>query len=109
MANGKGTLSRTAELTRLYDFGTLGLVRDNKFITWGSTVFTNANGRSITKTVLEATPLLYKTICRQVVSGVKSVDFGNGKVWSVNFGEGVCDQLATVTDGQNTWVIRLRK
>jgi hypothetical protein len=109
LAGDKGTLTRTAELTRLYEFGTIGQVRDNKFTTWGTAQFTNAKGRTITKTVLEATPLLYKTVCRQVVSGVKTIDFGNGKVWSVNFGDGTCDHLATVTDGGNTWVIRLRK
>jgi hypothetical protein len=109
LANNKGTLTRTAELTRLYEFGTVGLVRDNRFTTWGITQFTNAKGQSITKTVLEATPKLYKTICRQVVSGIMTIDFGNDKVWTVNFGDGTCDHLATVTNGEDSWVVRLRK
>lgn len=109
LADNKGTLTRVADLTRLYEFGTIGLLRDNKFTTWGTTQFTNAKGRTVTKTVLEATPLLYKTVCRQVVSGIKTIDFGNDKVWTINFGDGTCDHLATASDGENTWVIRLRR
>lgn len=109
LANNKGTLTRTAELVRLYEFGTLGLVSDNKFTTWGETIFTNAQGNTMTKYVDEATPLIYKTTCRQVISGIMELDFGNDNVWSVNFGDGTCDNLATASNGENSWVIRLRK
>ncbi|MFT3737245.1 MAG: hypothetical protein QM786_00625 [Breznakibacter sp.] len=109
LAGDKGTLTRSADLTRLYEFGTLGAIRDNKFTTWGTTLFTSSQGRTVTKTVDEETPLLYKTACRQVVSGTKTIDFGNGKVWTVNFGDGTCDHVATITDGENTWLVWLRK
>jgi len=109
LADNNGTLTRAAELVRLYEFGTLGLVGDNKFTTWGETVFTNAQGNTMTKNVAEATPLIYKTACRQVVSGIMEITFGTNNVWSVNFGDDTCDNLATASNGENSWVIRLRK
>lgn len=109
LADNQGTLTRTADLTRFYEFGTVGLVRDNQFTTWGQTVFTNAKARTITKTVAEAAPLLYKTACRQVVSGIMSVVLDNDKSWTIDFGNGTCDHVATATNGDDTWVIRLRR
>jgi hypothetical protein len=109
LADNQGTLTRSAQLTRLYEFGTSSIVADNRFTTWGQTIFTNAMGRTITKTVAESTPLLYKTICRQVVSGIMTIDFGNDKNWTINFGDGSCDNLATASNDENSWVIRLRK
>lgn len=109
LANNGGTISRSAELVRVYNYGVVGLLSDNQLTTWGETVFINTQGNTMTKNVSESTPLLYKTACRQVVSGLMEITFGTNNVWTVNFGDGSCDNLATASNGENSWVIRLRK
>lgn len=107
LPDNKGTATRVANITRRYEFNTLGAVVDNKLYTWGETIFTRANGRVLTKTIDETTPLLYKTVCKQTVSGIMTLDFDGDKTWTIDFGNGVCDRLATATDGEKTWVVVL--
>ena len=50
---------------------------------------------TVTKTIMEDNPLVFKVLCRQIVSGILSVTAGD-KSWSIDYGQGDCDNIATV-------------
>lgn len=108
LPDNQGTSHRVADLTRIYDFEVSGVRADNKVTSWGSVVFTKASGVTITKTIEETNPLVYTASCHHIVSGLVSVTTSNGRSWSINFGTGDCDNLATLTMGGKTREIRLR-
>lgn len=102
------TLTRKANLTREHAFGIPGVRADDESSTWGTAVTKRATGITITKTIEEATPLVFKNMCRQIVSGI--VTFSNGdSTWSINYGNGECDNTATVTRNGETRTVKLRK
>lgn len=102
----KGTVTRTTDMYRIYDYNRLLLVRDDRIITWGSASFTNAQGGTLTKTISEITPLVFRVACRRVVKGIQVVTRG-GKTYTTDFGDGTCDSPVTVTDGTNSWTVKL--
>lgn len=105
--NDGGTAYRKAELTRIYFYGWVDLLRDDKITTWGTVEFTRINGNKITKTIDVTTPLVYKIVCRQIVSGTQVITRSDKKTLTINYGDGTCDREATVTDGISTWTIKL--
>jgi hypothetical protein len=74
--------------------------------TWGQVNITRPNGNQITRTVSQATPLFYKNSCHQFVSGIASITV-NSNNYTVDFGNGSCDDVATGSNGTNTWIINL--
>lgn len=102
----KGTVTRNANMYRVYDFDRLLLVRDDKIYIWGTATFTNAKGAVITKTISDTTPLIYRVLCRRVVKGIQVVTRG-GKTYTTDFGDGTCDSPVTITDGTNSWTTKL--
>ncbi|MFZ4455919.1 MAG: hypothetical protein ACOYOT_06830 [Bacteroidales bacterium] len=101
-----GTASRKADMYRIYDFNRPLLVRDDRITTWGTSQFTNVKGATLSKTVTELKPLIYRVACRQVVSGIQVITRPN-KTLTIDFGDGICDGFATVSDGTNSWTIKL--
>ena len=102
------TFTRKGNLTREHSFGIPGVRADDVTTTWGDVVTKRANGATITKTIDEATPLLYRVLCRQIVSGI--VTFSNGdSTWTIDYGNGDCDNTATVTRDGETRMVKLRK
>ncbi len=62
---------------------------------------TNRRGRAYTMSIIE--PLVYKRGCPIAVEGVKQyVDVASGKVVTVDFGDGACDRIITITVDGNT-------
>ena len=91
------TISRVSDMTRLYKMNVLADKTDDQTLTWGSAVNTRTNGVSSTKTIAEATPLLFQASCRHIVSGIASFENSLGRKWSIDYGDGTCDDKATLT------------
>lgn len=97
----------TFETSRLREWinnGTLPRMDDTISIT-GSESGTNINGKSYQKSIIE--PLLKPFGCPVFVSGVVETKIDNQISYSVNFGNGSCDKIATVTVGDKSKVVRI--
>lgn len=95
------TLSRLSDMTRQYKRNVLTDKIDDETLTWGSVVVKRPNGVVLTKTIAEATPLLFKAACRHIVSGIASFENSKGRKWSIDYGDGSCDDKAILTvDGK---------
>ena len=69
---------------------------DNVFLITGNWSFTKRNGTQLSATILEA--LRKELACKFIVSG--SVELQrNGNSAVLDYGDGACDDLATVTIG----------
>ena len=106
--NGEGTATRVANLTRQYQRGVLATTADNKIVSWGTVAFTRASGVTDNKTIAEATPLVFNVACHHIVSGIVSVTTSNNISWTIDYGNGDCDKLATLTIGGKTKTITIR-
>ena len=103
-----GTAHRSASLIREYQFNLHGLLKDNIVTSYGTVEFTRVNGLKMTKTISESDPLVFKVLCHHIVSGVVAITTSNNRALTSDYGEGECDNLATITNGDKTRVIRLR-
>lgn len=103
--DNKGTAHRIAKLTRMYEYGLVNIVRDDKITTWGTVEFTGIKGNKITKTVDQLTPLVYKIGCKRIVSGIQIITRSDKQTLTIDYGDGNCDNIATVTNGSKTWTI----
>jgi len=83
------TLSRITDITRQY--------KKTQNLTWGSVINTRPNGVVVTKTIAETTPLLFEASCRHIVSGIASFENSKGRKWSIDYGDGSCDDKAVLT------------
>jgi len=92
------TLRRVTNLTRQYKRNVLTDRTDDQTVTWGSVVNTRPNGVIITKTIAEATALVYQHSCKHIVSGIASFENSKGRNWTINYGDGSCDDKATLTE-----------
>lgn len=104
--NNGGIAKRIAEVFRIYDINRPALIRDDKITIWGNVEFINTKGATIVKNATELKPLVYRKLCHQIVSGLEVV-VRSEKTLTIDFGDGSCDGIATVTDGTNSWVIKL--
>ncbi len=103
-----GTAHRVASLIREYQFNKPGVLRDNIVTSFGTVNFTRANGFKVTKAISESDPLIFKASCRRIVSGVVTITTSENSTWTIDYGDGECDNLATVTRDDKTRIIRLR-
>lgn len=100
------TENKVKEMVEGYD--TLGNWDDNVFLVTGSGTTTMPNGDKLSSTI--KTPLRYVMACKQpfpVAGTVLKVK--NDIETLVDFGNGDCDNLATVTTGGVTTTIELKK
>lgn len=104
--NGVTMFTRNGTLTRIFEFNTANNPMDNTMTTWGQVNVTRPNGNQITRIVNQATPLFYKNSCHQFVSGIANITV-NSNNYTVDFGNGTCDYVATGSNGTNTWIINL--
>jgi hypothetical protein len=101
-------LTRKANLTRGHFLGVPAVRMDDETKTWGEVITKRASGVTITKTIEETIPLLFKAGCRQIVSGI--VTFANGDTtWTIDYGTGECDNTATITRDGETKTVKLKK
>ena len=106
--NSEGTATRVANLTRQYQRGVLVSAADNKIVSWGTVAFTRVSGVTVNKTIADSTPLVFNVSCHHIVSGIVSVTTSNNFSWTIDFGNGDCDNLATLTVGGKTKTITIR-
>lgn len=78
---------------------------DNVFLISGSGSHSNSNGGGYTRTILE--PLRREASCSNIVSGIVETVPVNRPTRSLDYGDGTCDNIATLTIGENTYIIRL--
>lgn len=107
-SNGEGTATRVANLTRQYQRGVLASSADNKIVSWGTADFTRASGVKVNKTVTADKPLVFNVACHHIVSGIVTITTSNNYSWTIDFGTGDCDNMATLTMGSKTKEIRIR-
>jgi len=103
----EGTATRVANLTRQYQRGVIATPADNKIVSWGTVDFTRVSGVKITKTVTEAKPLVYSVPCHHIVSGVVTIVTSANGSWSIDYGNGDCDNVAILTNGDKTKEIKI--
>jgi hypothetical protein len=103
-----GKAQRKAEMTREYKLNSIGNIFDNVITSWGKVEFTRISGTKVTKTINESDPLVFKISCHRLVSGTVNFTTSDNRSWSVDYGDGECDNLATITQGDKTRVIHLK-
>ena len=79
---------------------------DNVFSITGKWTITKRNGDLRTSTIVE--PLIRNMACKFLVSGVIDIE-KNDKSRSVDYGDGACDDLATLISNGKTIEIHIRK
>ncbi|HET6559500.1 MAG TPA: hypothetical protein VFG54_19410 [Prolixibacteraceae bacterium] len=104
----EGVATRVAALTRQYERNALLNRLDNQVVSWGTVEFTRISGVKLTKTITAANPLIFKVACHHIVSGIVSVTTSNNHSWTIDYGNGDCDNKATLTSGDKTREIRIR-
>lgn len=106
--DNEGTATRIANITRQYQRGVLGIRNDNQIVSWGTVEFTRLSGVKINKTITAENPLVFKADCHHIVSGIVSITTSNNRSWTIDYGTGECDNLATLTINGKSKVIRIR-
>lgn len=107
-ADNEGSAHRVANVTRQYQRNALFNRLDNQMVGWGTVEFTRLSGVKLTKTVTAEDPLIFKAVCRHIVSGTVSVTTSNNRSWTLDYGDGECDNKATLTIGDHSREIRIR-
>jgi hypothetical protein len=113
LANGKLTLPDGKTIQRSFQHQRewiAGLqtrnIWDDECLVTGTATGVNINGVAYTNTI--TTSLLWKRVCRFIVSGVLRIERTEMDPVEINYGTGDCDALATVTKGNQTKEITLR-
>lgn len=106
--DNEGTAQRVSDMTRQYQRNTLANPSDNQVVSWGIVEFTRISGVKVTKTVTAENPLVFKTACHHLVSGVVSFVTSNNRSWIIDYGNGECDNKATLTINGKTKEIKIR-
>jgi hypothetical protein len=78
---------------------------DNVFMITGSGTHSNSNGGGFGRTIIE--PLRREASCSNIVSGIVETVPVNRPVRILDYGDGTCDNLATLIIGDQTYTIRL--
>ncbi len=79
---------------------------DDVYSITGNSHFSASDGTSLVSTV--STPLVKAFTCKYVSSGVISFDYNQALKGTIDFGDGTCDQAATLVVGNITRQITLR-
>lgn len=108
LANGGGTITWNSNRARVMTAGELTPIwSDDVYSITGSATGVSAKSSSFSATITNA--LIKKMNCRWIVQGTFDFDPGNGKpIRTVNYGNGACDDVATVTIKGKTYTIQLR-
>jgi hypothetical protein len=108
LANGNGTISWKSQRTREWTEGraTPHNRWDDVFLITGQASGQRANGLTWTHKITK--PLEVKLACRFIVSGTVQIKPEGKLLRTLDFGDGECDNLATVTVDGKTRTIHLR-
>jgi hypothetical protein len=105
--NDEGVISWQAERLRTWVEGyDTPVWYDDVFLITGSGSHSYSNGGGFTRTILE--PLRRELSCHHFVSGVVQTVPANRPTRTLDYGDGTCDNIATLTIGSRTFIIRLR-
>jgi hypothetical protein len=106
LPDGK-TIQRSFQHQREWIAGLLTRnIWDDECLVTGIATGVNINGVAYTNTI--TTALLWKRVCKFVVSGVVRIERTGADPVEINYGTGECDAVATVTRGTETKEITLR-
>ncbi len=78
---------------------------DNEWLIRGTASGTNRDGGSYNNLI--TTPVLVKSICHFPVSGIIDINITDLGTLVLDYGDGSCDNIATVTFGDQVWEIEL--
>jgi hypothetical protein len=78
---------------------------DNEWLIRGTASGTNIDGVSYSNEIIN--PVLIKSICHFPVSGTINMDISEYGLVVLDYGDGECDNIATLTYGDETWEIIL--
>jgi hypothetical protein len=87
--------TRTGTMARKHEMGEIHDRSDNVISSWGEVVTQWQDGKTVAKTISEDNPLIFLHSCRQIVSGILAVTSGEN-LWSIDYGQGDCDNMATL-------------
>jgi hypothetical protein len=105
-ANGGGTVTWNSTRVREWIAGASTLIwSDDIYLISGSANGTASNGETFTANI--TTPLRKEIGCYHFVSGVIEVNPANHAQRIIDFGNGTCDNTATLTINGNTYTINL--
>ncbi len=109
LANGEGTFSWKSQRNREWTegFSTRNDRWDNVFMISGKSEGQRASGLKWSRVITK--PLEVKLACRFIVSGTMEIKVEGKATRILDFGNGECDNLATVTVDGETRTIHLRK
>jgi hypothetical protein len=107
-ANNAGTITRIADRVREWTEGseTPHRKRDDLYLTTGTSTVTNEEGLTHTSTITKA--LEKHMDCRWISSGTVEIQRTEKPLKVLDYGNGECDDLATVTINGETKTIHLR-
>ncbi len=107
-AEGEGTISWESDRVRTWieGYATIGVWTDDVYLIEGTASTTHLNGNTTTREII--LPLRRELTCHHFVSGSVEIVPTNRPVRTLDFGDGNCDNIATVTINGNTYTIRLR-
>jgi hypothetical protein len=104
--NGK-VIERSFEHTKEWIAGqTTRNIWDDEFLITGTANGINYNGVSYTNTIMTA--LHWKRVCKFFVSGIVKIEREGKEPLQINYGDGECDAVATISNGVDSRDITLR-
>ena len=101
LADGSGTITQKGTFTRTMTAG-YSTTEDRTDDVWeetGSSTYTDATGAVYTINI--TTALIKSAGCKYIGTGVKEISLA-GQVYTINYGDGTCDNTATVTNPDGT-------
>ncbi len=103
------TIQRTTERTRTFaqGFATPGDYSDDIFNITGFTNSVSSEGYTFSATIVE--PLVRLGTCRYIVKGTVSMSKNDIVIGELNYGDGACDDIATITKNGESRQITLGK
>jgi len=107
-AEGEGTISWESDRVRTWveGYATIGIWADDVYLIEGTASITHLNGNTTTREII--IPLRRELSCHHFVSGSVEITPTNRPVSTLDYGDGNCDNIATVTINGNTFTIRLK-
>lgn len=99
---------RTSNMTRKTFRNNLKDRLDDQVVSWGTILYTRVSGVKVTKVITEESPLVFNVACQHIVSGVVSFSSTENKNWSLDYGNGDCDDKAMLTKNGVTKEITIR-
>ncbi|HTB24267.1 MAG TPA: hypothetical protein VK711_02805 [Puia sp.] len=83
-------------------------ISDDVYSITGNSSFSNSEGSSIVWTIASASPLIKAVNCHYISKGIVNFVYNQSVNGSIDFGDGTCDNAATITVGSISEPITLR-